>query len=370
MLSLARKSVERQPSVPEGIVQCRIIPGDDSDSANAKLLSLVGDSKRVLALGCANASLRQGLHEQGCEVVSVQETDQSTKTSDTASVGELALLGDVDADSFDVILAVGILEQLRDPLAVLKAAKKYLRREGYFIAAVPNVAHGNVRLALLGGRFPFGDVGAFKEAPLRFFTYDSMVSLFEEAEFAIGIVERQEEDISIPEDLANAISPDLLESVTQAPEARTAQFITVAYPLPWRGLGWLQTRLRSLAEQHTTAKIEAEELRQDLEAVNSHLRMLVEQQEASLRRERDLRVQIVAVHDQLMLRDEEYRKSTEDLQDRLKEAHEQLEQREQVIHQLVTDREALEARMERIRNSLPGRAFKLARRLMSMAKAK
>ncbi len=370
MLSLARKSVERESPVPEGIVRCRILPGDDSESVNTKLLALVGEAKRVLAMGCASAALRQALQAQGCEVVSVQEADDSTKASDSANLGELGLLGDADAASFDVVLAVGILEQLRDPLTVLKAAKKYLRREGFLVAAVPNVAHGNVRLALFGGRFPFGENGPFKEAPLRFFTYDSMVGLFEEAEFAIGAVERQEEDVSVPDDLADLASPDLLESVTLAPEARTAQFITVAYPLPWRGLGWLQTRLRCLAEQHTTARTEAEELRQDLEAVNSHLRMLVEQQEASLRRERDLRAQIVAVHDQLMRRDEDYRKSCADLQDRLKEAQEQLAQREQLTHQLVADRAALDARMERIRNSLPGRVFKLARWLMNMARSK
>ena len=182
------------------------------------------------------------------------------------------------------------MEQLRDPLTVLKAVKKYLRPDGYLVASVPNVAHGNVRLALLGGQFPYADVRAYQETPLRFFTYDSMVNLFEEADFALGVVERQEEDVRLADDVADTASSDLLECVTQAPEARTTHFLTVAYPLPASGLGWLQNRLRTLTAQHNmTAKTEADELRQDLEAVNNHLGMLVEQQEASIRREKELR---------------------------------------------------------------------------------
>ena len=82
--------------------------------------------------------------------------------------------------------------------------------------------------------------------------------------------------------------------------------------------------MRTLTAQHNSAKTEADELRQDLEAVNNHLGMLVEQQEASIRREKELRAQVVAVHDQLMRRDEEYRTSSADLQAKLRQAHEQL----------------------------------------------
>jgi SAM-dependent methyltransferase len=374
MFALVRKSVEQESSIPEGIVRCRIRARDGDESARVRLLSLVGEAKRVLILGRADASLRQALQEQGCEVTCAQEADEAARA--VAQLGELLLPGEEDDASFDVALAAGSLEQLRDPLAVLKAAKKYLRPEGCLIAAVPNVAHGNVRLALLGGRFPYPDAGPHRETPLRFFTYDSLVGLFEEADFAVGVVERQEEDVRVPDELAVAVPPDLLESVSQAPEARTAQFITLAYPLPRHGLAWLQSRLRTLAEQYSTARTEAEELRQDLEAVNSHLRMVIEQQEASLRREKESRARLLALHDQMLRRDEEYRKSTEDLQTqvkqteawwqaRLQEAERQLALRDQAIHQLVAHQDALAARLDRFRRSLAGRAFKLVRRLLA-----
>jgi SAM-dependent methyltransferase len=361
MLSLARKSAER-----DEVVHCRILPGDDSDSTRAKLLPLVGPSKRVLALGCLNTTLHQALLEQGCEVEIIPATADDAGNESAA----------VEPGSFDVVLVVGVLEHLHDPLAVLRLVKRYLRREGCVVAAVPNVAHGNVRLALLGGRFPFGDAGTFTEAPLRFFTYDSMVRLFEDAEFGIGVVERQVEDVCMPDGLADALPAEVLESVTQAPEARTAQFLTVAYPLPWRGLGWLQGRMRSLAEQHSSARSEAAALHQDLDAVNCHLRLLIEQQEASVRREKELRAQLLSNHEQMMRRDEEYRQHTAALQDqvkqteawwiaRLQEANEQLAVRDRAIQQLSADREAQEARLERFRRSLLGRFFKRMRRMLS-----
>ncbi len=338
MLALARKSAEQESPDHEGIVRCQILLGNDLDSANAKLVSLVGEAKRVLCLGTVNPSLGRALQAQGCEVVSTHEAGEGSDRTGV-NLGGSGLPGEVDVAGFDVVLAPGSLEHLRDPLAVLKAVKKTLRQEGYLVAAVPNVAHGNVRLALLGGQFPYSNVRAYQEAPLRFFTHDSLVSLLEEAEFAIGVVERQEEEVSVPEGLAGTTPAELLESVLQAPEARTTQFIVVAYPLPWRGLGWLQKQLHTLAEQCAAAKRDADEAREDLEAVNAHLRMLLEQQDGFLRREKDLRAQVVSVHEQLMRRDEELR-------------------------QVVVHRVTLLSMRERLRHTLLGRAYRFARRLL------
>jgi hypothetical protein len=131
-------------------------------------------------------------------------------------------------------------------------------------------------------------------------------------------------------------------------------------------------------------------LRQDFEAVNNHLRMLVEQQEASVRHEKELRSRVVAAHDELLRRDEDYRKHSADLQEQVKqteawwqahlnqavawwqgqlvETQTQMAILQQSNYQLAAHRDALEARMARIRGSLPGRALQLARKLVRMAK--
>src|SRR5205823_721275 len=102
---------------------------------------------------------------------------------------------------------------------------------------------------------------------------------------------REEAEVVAPGD-EPAADADLLESVAAAPEARTLQFVAAAYPLPWAGLPWLQRRLRESAERHAAARQEADDLRQDLAAVNAHVRLLVDQLDGSLRRERELRAKV------------------------------------------------------------------------------
>jgi O-antigen biosynthesis protein len=357
-LSAARQTA----GTPGRLTLARQEVPEEGDPLSPRILQLVGEGKRVLALGQAPAELLRGLHEQGCEVGSVQP--------DTAEVG--SALGE---ESFDVIVAVRALEHLRDPQALLEGLKKQLGPDGYLIAAVPNVAHGNVRLALLGGRFPFGEEGRLEAAPLRFFTYDSLVSLFESAGYAVGTVERQQEEVNAPEGDAPA---EVVESVARAPEARTARFLAVACPVPSPSAGWLQLRLRQLAEQHAAAAQELDAVREDLQAANSHLRILVEQQQASLAREKELRARLEEGQDELERREQQSQAKLQEaaaqllrqeeeignLRGKLWEAGEQLKWREQRYAELHAERDALEARLGRFRNSLPGRLLRLVRRAL------
>lgn len=327
-LTLARQSAGAEAPPTGALVRY----GDAAEGGHATALRLVGEGKRVLALG-GTATLLRDLRERGCEVVSVPAG---------AAPVEMDLPADA-AQGFDVIVAVGVLEHLDDPLAVLQAARKHLRPEGYVVAAVPNVAHGNLRLALLGGRFPPGEGGP-ADSPRHFFTYESLVGLIEKAGFAIGTVEREEEDVSAPDGASEAVV-DLLDFVSQAPEARTWRFVLVAYSLPWGGLGWVQERLRGLAEQYAAARREADELREDLEAVNGHVQLLVEQQQASLTREKDLRARMLECHDQLQRRDEEVRG---------------------LLHssrELEAQRDALMARLDRFRRTPLGLVYRVLRRV-------
>lgn len=313
-MSTARSTVghpaewETPPNVR---LACPSEPKDAAANIIAKVLALVGEGKRVLTIG-GESALLEGLREQGCEVVRIAV---GPGTAAAGSTDEPALFEQAGKETFDVVLAVNVLEHLHNPLAVLECAKKRLRPEGHLVAAVPNVAHANVRLSLLSGRFPFGAKGAFADAPLRFFTYESLIELLDTAQFALGVLERLEEDVCV----SDGASADLVTAVSQAAEARTSQFIALAYPLPRADLSWLQSRLRGLAEQHSAAKQELEGLRQDFDAVNDHVRLLIELQQAANGREKELQARIEGLHEELMHRDEdiakyeyEYKRAKED----------------------------------------------------------
>lgn len=317
-------------------------PGEQKDVGAitiAKMLALVGEGKRVLTIG-GESALLQGLREQSCEVTRI------AAGLDSGTVGKLdeaALHELMDKETFDVVVAVNVLEHMHNPLAVLESVKKCLRPEGRLIAAVSNVAHGNVRLALLAGRFPFGAKGAFADVPLRFFSYESLIELLETAQFALGVLERVEEDICVPEGASGTVPAELVTAVSQTPEARTSRFIVLAHPLPRIELNWLQSRFRGLAEQYAAAKQELEGLRQDFDAVNDHVRLLIELQEAANGREKELCAKIEVLHEEVAGRDEEYRSDIRKYAHELKRAKE--------------DEGLLRLHIQELRNSLPRRLY-------------
>ena len=82
-------------------------------------------------------------------------------------------------ESFNVILFADVLEHVADPGSFLQFARRGLLPGGRVVASVPNVAHWSVRLDLLRGRFDYQPVGIRDATHLRWFTADTVRSLFE-----------------------------------------------------------------------------------------------------------------------------------------------------------------------------------------------
>ncbi|HEX2117001.1 MAG TPA: class I SAM-dependent methyltransferase, partial [Alphaproteobacteria bacterium] len=70
--------------------------------------------------------------------------------------------------SFDLILALDVLEHLVDPWSAVRRLHGLLRPGGYLIASVPNVAHYSVSLPLLRGRWNYVRSGILDGTHLRF----------------------------------------------------------------------------------------------------------------------------------------------------------------------------------------------------------
>lgn len=87
---------------------------------------------------------------------------------------------------FDVILFSDMLEHLTDPLDVLVRHYRLLAPSGQILISLPNVAIWNVRLALLLGRFEYGDTGTLDRTHMRFFTRSSFRRFLREAGLAVS----------------------------------------------------------------------------------------------------------------------------------------------------------------------------------------
>jgi 2-polyprenyl-3-methyl-5-hydroxy-6-metoxy-1,4-benzoquinol methylase len=149
---------------------------DDPWSSHARLLALAGEGadRRLLDVGSAQGELARRFTERGFHVTCV-EADPALAEQARRNCEVLWPI-DLDRDAlpesapFDVMVFGDVLEHLKDPLPVLRAALARLRPGGLVLVSVPNVAHLYVRLGLLFGRFEYADRGILDRTHLRFFT--------------------------------------------------------------------------------------------------------------------------------------------------------------------------------------------------------
>lgn len=133
------------------------------------MAKMIGENKKVLEIGCANGYFGKHLiQNQRCKVVGVELDAQAA--CEARAIYEQVVTGDISRketldqiippqEKFDVILCSNVLEHLMDPLEVLGRLKNLLHPTGYFVIALPNIAHWSVCLKLLFGKFEYTDAG-------------------------------------------------------------------------------------------------------------------------------------------------------------------------------------------------------------------
>jgi O-antigen biosynthesis protein len=158
------------------------------NNGHAFALSLIGYNKTVLEVGCSSGFFTKVLVERGCNVVGIELDPEAAEMAERWA--ERVVVGDIDEgdvwnyvkdESFDVVLFGDVLEHLRDPLRSLREAVRKIKPTGYVVTSVPNVAHGDVRIALLQGKFPYTDRGLLDQTHLRFFTLETLRKLLAQA---------------------------------------------------------------------------------------------------------------------------------------------------------------------------------------------
>lgn len=169
---------------------CKYDYFDETPGSTHNLVTdLVPEGGRVLEFGCATGYMSRVLRERrGCTVVGVElvpeAAEQAERWCERVIVGDAEILDYetlLGEDRFDAITFADVLEHLRDPGELLRRVRPFLDEDGAVIASIPNIAHGNVRLALLAGEFRYRQTGLLDDTHLRFFTRDGVRELFEQA---------------------------------------------------------------------------------------------------------------------------------------------------------------------------------------------
>ncbi len=161
------------------------------DSYSKVAFELVGQSERVLDVGCGTGRLAERLRkEKNCYVVGV-EVDDAMAAHARERCDELLKIDielpelPLQEDSFDAVVFSDSLEHLKRPDLVLLNLRRYLGSRGRLILVVPNIAHLRVRLGLLLGKFDYEETGFLDKTHLRFFTLRTLRKLVEHSGYRI-----------------------------------------------------------------------------------------------------------------------------------------------------------------------------------------
>lgn len=152
---------------------------------------LDGNPKRILEIGSGAGVTLGWLKKRWPDAETIGVDGYEPALRDLSRNADKALLHDLeqplpDLGRFDLILALDVLEHLREPQVVLSDLRSRLTPDGAIIVSVPNVSHIRIIRNLARRRFDYADSGILDRTHLRFFTESSTIELMNAAGLTVN----------------------------------------------------------------------------------------------------------------------------------------------------------------------------------------
>lgn len=173
---------------------------------------------RILEAGCGCGGTLLQLKNiyKNCELHGIELNENSALIAKNfANIVVANLEEDLDYSNnyFDYIILADVLEHLYDPWAVLKNIRKYLKKDGFLLASIPNITHVSVIRNLLQGKWTYENAGILDRTHIRFFTLYEIERMFTGS----GYVNLQAGPV------ITTLSEDEMNWVTSLPEINDAR---------------------------------------------------------------------------------------------------------------------------------------------------
>ena len=242
-------------------------------------MQLTGQGKNVLELGAASGHVTTELAKRGNRVTAV-EIDISNRDL-LSKVAEKVIITDLDrldlvkklqGEKFDVIIAGDVLEHTTKSELILLQLQELLKEGGYVVASIPNIAHGDVRLTMLQGNFPYSESGLLDKTHLQFFTRSSVKELFNDNGFDIAeiyhtIVALGQTELQVN---LSSFDKDIVDYIRNAKDSNVYQFIIKAFPKQ----GVRMASAQPSKNTPPSSDIPAEEIQLELGLLKKKMRIL------------------------------------------------------------------------------------------------
>lgn len=192
--------------------------------------------KKTLELGCAEGNFSElvktnfGAECWGVEIDRQAAEVAAAKLDKVINVDVNKCLDEIPDNYFDCIICNDILEHLADPYTLLIDIKAKLTAESVVVASFPNVRYcRNLFELVVRGNWDYKEHGILDKTHLRFFTYKSLVKLFQQSGYKLLTIEGLE-----PERNIKTIAVRLLTVLflNKFKDIRYHHFACVARPIP------------------------------------------------------------------------------------------------------------------------------------------
>ncbi len=235
---MSTKSLAREPKSKR--YQPVQLDLENKNSSHSLTIELIGRNKRVLEIGTSTGYITKILKDRGNQVIGVEIDKEAGEIAKQyclsmiiGDVEELNLDAHIDLESIDVIVLADVLEHLRWPGGLLRNVKKYLKKDGYLVISLPNIAHGDIILNLMDGNFRYTSMGLLDETHMRFFARKSIKDLFSQYGYEIADIGRVKIPLGNTEtklDL-NRFPKELIRLINRLPDSDVYQFVFKAKPI-------------------------------------------------------------------------------------------------------------------------------------------
>lgn len=190
-------------------------------------------AKTTLEFGCGCGNFSELIkNKYDSECWGVEMNSQAAKTASEKLhrvINENAhqSLSQIPEKYFDCIIFNDVLEHMADPYSLLIGVKSKLKPSGVIIASIPNVRFWrNLKQFAVYGKWEYKDTGVLDKTHLRFFTYSSLVKMFNQLDYDLLTIEGLRPIKSIAFSIMNMCVFNRFK------DAKFRQFACVARPRP------------------------------------------------------------------------------------------------------------------------------------------
>ena len=203
-----RRSVYCFPEFKEYFVHypLKLSKGSSHDYA----IRMAGSRQDVLDIGCGEGFLARELKKADNRITGIDELPAASETSALDAYysadlehGIAPVVKQLEGRRFSRVLLLDVLEHLRKPEIILEEAHDVLKKDGFLIVSVPNIANITVRVSLLFGRFNYRERGLLDKTHIRYFTRKTARRIVESRGYRIV----EERETVMPVELVLGISP-------------------------------------------------------------------------------------------------------------------------------------------------------------------